>query len=233
MRINKYLSSIGVCSRRKADDLINQKRVKINGIFAHLGQYVNIETDLIELDKQKLSYCPKFEYWVVNKPKGIISTTSDELNRKNVISLVNSQERLYPVGRLDADSEGLIILTNDGELTQRLSHPSNKFEKVYYVEAKGQKILSPQAISQIFTSGLNIDGKRMKASKVEIVKLFSHNIQLNITLLTGYNRQIRKMCDKIGLSVNKLVRIRYANLDLLDLKLASGQCLKIDKKDIL
>jgi 23S rRNA pseudouridine2605 synthase len=246
IRLNKFIAESGYTSRRNADLLISSGKVKVNGSVALLGQPVDPTIDKIEISGQILAKAPKIVYYALYKPKGIVSTAKDELNRKSVIDLVPKEPRVYPIGRLDVASEGLIILTNDGELTQTLTHPSYEHEKEYEVEARvknyelrikgeiDQKILKQvqDDISCKFLSGLQIDDKLMKADSIAIIPN-SEFIILNIVLHTGYNRQIRKMCDKIGLDVKKLVRIRVGNLSLNSLKLKSGEYKEINKSQIV
>ncbi len=236
IRINKYLAENGICSRRKADEHILSGRVYINGKKAILGDIVNPEIDDVKVDGLVLDYKPiDHEYWAVYKPVGYVSTAKDEHNRKIVTDLVNSCTRLYPVGRLDKDSEGLIILTNDGELTKLLSHPSYEHLKRYIVLAR-QTTPHPKAYYKSgFEKGLRIDQKIMKAEKVISIANDSAKgvLRIELDMITGYNRQIRKMCAKMDLDVLKLIRTGISKLNLYDLKLIAGKALKINKKDIV
>lgn len=235
-RINKYLAEAGICSRRKADELILAGKIKINKKIAEPGDCVD-DTDeiyyndkLVESDQEKV-------YIVLNKPAGVISAAIDAKGRKKVTDFAPKNYRLYPIGRLDEDSEGLIILTNDGDLAQKLSHPSYQHEKEYKVWIdRGEKVDFDKIKSKM-TRGLSIEGKLMKADSVDNFHMKTKNgrkfVTFNVILHTGHNRQIRKMCGKIGLSVSKLVRIRIGKLELLKLNLGSGQTKKIMKNDII
>ncbi len=239
IRLNKFLSESGVCSRREADQHILSGKVKINDKIASLGDKVDPEKDHVYFyDKLIKPHKNNLVYYAVYKPKGIISTSSDELNRENVVSLVPEKPRVYPVGRLDKDSEGLIILTNDGDLTLELSHPSREHEKEYAVKIT---ISKPQVIEQSelkrlekeLRKGLEIDGTIMKMKNTSIKALYNKYYLLNTTLTTGYNRQIRKMCAKLGLGVIELKRIRIGKLKLDGLKLQPGKYKRILKEDII
>lgn len=226
---------MGVCSRRKADVLIDSNQVYINDHLATKGSQIDPRVDVVTVSGKKITKeTRELEYWALHKPKGYISTTSDEKGRKSVLELVKSNKRLYPVGRLDADSSGLIILTNDGEFANILMHPSHKHLKRYLVVAKYFKRNSNGWIKSKLESGILVDGITMKAEKVNsIEKISPQEIQIDLTLITGYNRQIRKMCDKIGLGVTSLKRTAIAKLELSKLGLKSGQSKQILKEDIL
>jgi len=237
MRINKFLSEAGVCSRRKADELIVAGKVSINGkIINELGNQIDPNIDQITVDGQLCQINSKTVYYAIYKPKGIISTASDEKGRTNITDLVPKTPRVYPVGRLDAYSEGLMILTNDGELTQKLTHPSFQHEKEYEIVVRDHKSeIMNQKIKKAFEQGMIIDGVLMKAFKVDVTT-FTPNPQLmtiKLILHTGYNRQIRKMCDKIGLKVINLKRIRIGKLNISDLNLKPGEYKEIKKTDII
>lgn len=239
IRLNKYLAGAGVCSRRQADEHILAGRVKVNGQIAKIGTSIDSLKDRVEVDGQNIDRQPNYVYYALYKPKGVVSTASDERGRKTVVDLVPKSPRVYPVGRLDADSEGLIILTNDGELTQQLTHPSFKHQKEYIVKCKHQtsniKMTTQTAkiIIQKFQQGLMIDGKFMKVDMADIPMFHDSSFTLRPVLHTGYNRQIRRMCDKIGLDVVELKRVRMANLRLSNLDLKPGEFKRITKKDII
>jgi len=235
IRLNKFISETGFASRRKADDLIKSGKVLINGQIAKVGETINPTQDKVTIDSQEL-VIKSSVYYAVYKPKGIISSAKDESDRKTVTDLVDTTVRIYPIGRLDKDSEGLMILTNDGELTQELTHPKHEHKKEYEVIVKAQKKkdqIDEKVIVNSFLSGLHIEEKIMKADHVSIKALGQKSWKITAILHTGYNRQIRKMCDKIGLEVIKLVRIRIAKLSLKDLQLLPGQYKQISKIDII
>ncbi len=239
-RLNKYLAECGICSRRKADEHILNGEVKINGIKALVGQKIDLEKDQVFFRGKKIKKIEGLVYYAVNKPRGIISSASDEKGRKNVTDLVPKIPRVYPVGRLDKESEGLIILTNDGELAQELSHPSNQHDKEYFVKVKMQKSKVKGEIQNYLRflehkliSGIKIDGVLMKMKSVKIEPLNSKFYILNTVLVTGHNRQIRKMCAKIGLDVVSLKRTRINNLKLDDLNIDPGDYKQILKSEII
>lgn len=238
VRINKFLSDSGICSRREADEHILAGEAKINDAVAFLGNKVDPEKDEIKFKDKVVKKRERFVYYAIYKPKGYISTASDEQGRKTVLDLAPKSPRVYPVGRLDKDSEGLIILTNDGELTNLLTHPSHSINKEYRVEIRNTKseALNKSEIQNVkkrFIDGLNIDGQLMKADKIKIFILHVTSYLIHITIHTGYNRQIRKMCAKLDLEVVKLKRIRIGKLELKNLNINSGECKIIDKKSII
>lgn len=244
IRLNKYLADHGVCSRRKADECILNKDVMVNGEIGKIGQTVDPEKDIILYKNKPVEKKIELKYYALNKPKGYVTTAQDEMDRPNVVDLVKSPIRVYPVGRLDMNSEGLVILTNDGALANILTHPRNEHEKAYDVIVKSKKEINIDTFKEKFLNGFRIDGKRMKADKIQVSKLhdsgefISNTIKnkpflIQISLHTGYNRQIRKMCAKIGLEVLKLTRTKIAKLKLADLELDSGEFKEVSKDQIL
>lgn len=234
VRINKFLADSGICSRRKADEHILAGRVKINQTTASVGDSIDAENDKVFFDHNIVLLHHTYEYWAVYKPVGYVSTASDEKNRPKVTDLVKSKARLYPVGRLDVNSEGLMILTNDGELTNMITHASHKYIKMYQVTAYSKDTFDKKYVISKLTRGMKIDGKLMKVASVDkIVSIIGSN-RLNITLSlsTGYNRQIRKMLAKLGLNILKLQRIQIGNLSLESLKLYHGDAKCISRDQI-
>ena len=236
IRINKYIDEKGVCSRRKADVLISNDQVTINGKPAKLGDMLDPANDRVvccgkDITEKKESLV----YWAVYKPVGVVSTAQDEKGRPKVTDLVSSKERLYPTGRLDAQSEGLMVLTNDGSLTHELTHPSSGHIKSYRLVARPLRKLTTRKVKNAFEKGLVIDGKRMKADKVNSIDISDMNgyFEIELDLITGYNRQIRRMCDKIGLEVKRLTRTGIGKLRLKELNLSPGQSVSIRKQQIL
>lgn len=210
MRINKYLASCGVASRRECDRLVAEGKVTINGKRAELGAEV-CEGDEVFADGKKVAV-QKNEYYILNKPKGYICSVSDEKGRKTVLDLMPAGVgRIYPVGRLDYDSEGLLILTTDGELAQRLTHPSNEVPKTYLVRVEGT--LTETALNPI-RSGVEIDGYVTKKCKAHIVETNKAYTKVHVTLTEGKNREIRKMFAVIGKEVTLLKRIKIGELTL-------------------
>jgi len=211
MRINKYLAACGMASRRDCDNLIAEGRVQVNGKKASVGMDVN-EEDEVYVDGRK-AVLQKNEYYILNKPKGYICSVSDDKGRKTVLDLMpKNVGRIYPVGRLDYDSEGLLILTTDGALAQRLTHPSNEVPKTYLVKIEGT--CTESALNPI-RSGVEIEGgyvtKKCKAHIVETDKTYT---KIHVTLTEGKNREVRKMFAAIGKEVALLKRIKVGEITL-------------------
>jgi len=217
-RLQKLLSACGVASRRAVEEWIVAGRIKVNGQTAHLGDRADLDRDKIEVDGVPLKPGGARTYLMLNKPRGYVTTLSDEKGRKTVAQLVSGcGKRVWPVGRLDLDSEGLLIMTDDGDLTQRLIHPSHQVEKEYLVwvtgdVAKGLPILS---------APMELDGDKLAPAKVHRGKVSGNVTQLSITIHQGKNRQVRRMCAQAGLQVLRLKRIREGNVHL-DRNLAVG-----------
>lgn len=234
IRINKFLSEAGVCSRRAADEQILAGKVKINGVVARLGDRIDRKNDKVEFEGKLIKpQKENFVYYALNKPKGIISTSSDERSRQNITDLVPKTPRVYPIGRLDKDSEGLILLTNDGEFANEMMHPSHQIDKEYEVIVEAKKRIGTRVIEEKFLKGLLIDDKLMKADKAKVFLILNSKFLIQVVLHTGYNRQIRKMCVKMGLEVKSLKRTRIGNLSLNKLNLKPGEYQLIDKSDLI
>lgn len=228
-RLQKILSQSGVCSRRKAEEYLTAGRVAVNGKTALLGDKAVFGRDRITVDGTEVSVPEKKTYLMLNKPRGYITTLSDEKGRNSVADLVrNCGVRVWPVGRLDLDSEGLLILTNDGALTHRLIHPSHVVEKEYYTWVTGDVA----AAIPILSTEMEVEGETYLPAKVKIVKEEATKTLLSITIHEGKNRQIRRMCNKAGLDVKRLKRIREGIL-LLDRSLRSGQWRELTSAEIL
>ena len=229
-RVQKVISNLGYASRREAEKLILDGKVLINDQKANLGDKVN-SSDIIKINGVVLDKTKSNDkvYYLLNKPRGVVSTTNDEFGRKTVISLIETDKRIYPVGRLDYDTTGAILLTNDGELTNLLIHPSSEVEKVYLAKIKG--IITGSDIFKL-KNGVIIDNK--KTSKCR-VKLKSYDKKTNtslveLTIHEGRNHQVKKMFEAIGYDVIKLTRIRFAFLDVKNLK--SGEYRLLTSKEI-
>ena len=214
-RLQKILSSCGAASRRKAEQLILERRVRVNGNTASLGDTADIEEDVIEVDGVRLKKQPEKVVLMLNKPKGYVCTLSDEKGRKNVSELVaDCGVRVYPVGRLDLNSEGLLLLTNDGELANRLTHPKKEVDKVYlvwlsrYIEGCERSIAQP----------IEIDGRETRAAKVETITKNGETALLRVTIHEGRNRQIRRLCERAGVTVTRLRRVQEGPVSLGDLR---------------
>lgn len=216
IRINKFLSSQGIASRRKIDTLIYQSRITVNGKLAFPGQKIDPNSDRIKIDNKSIQITePVLEYYILNKPRKVLSTTKDDKGRNTVLKYIDSPNRLYPVGRLDNESTGLIILTNDGNLTQTLTHPNFHLPKTYLVSSNSK---IDQNHIQALQQGVKIEGKLTQPA---IVRLYSKNAgitTLKITLFEGRNRQIRKMYKALGLKVSALHRISIGSIHLGHLK---------------
>ena len=215
MRINKYLAEKGIASRRRADELVVAGRVKINGIIATLGMSVE-ETDEVFVDDKAVSREEKQEkFYIMNKPKGVICTVADDRGRKTVIDLLPQDAgRVFPVGRLDYETEGLLILTNDGETAYRLTHPMNEIPKTYMAKIEGT--MTEKDLNRI-RSGIELDGVLTKKCKAHIVETNKAYTKVHITITEGRNRQVRRMFEAIGRTVMFLKRISIGKLKLTGL----------------
>ena len=221
-RLQKILSARGVASRRGAEKLIEEGRVTVNGAVAVLGQTADIELDEILLDGKPLPAGSQPVYIMLHKPRGYVTTLSDEKGRKTAAELVKDcGERVYPVGRLDMDSEGLLLFTNDGEFANALMHPKHEVEKTYLTWAEG---FSEEAVARL-KKPIELDGYRIRAPKVRVVK----PDLLEITIHEDRNRQVRRMCEAAGMKVTRLKRVREGNLSLGDLPLGKWRYLTFDE----
>jgi 23S rRNA pseudouridine2605 synthase len=200
-RLQKVLAQRGLGSRRACEELIADGRVTVNGDVAVLGRRVDIEVDRIEVDGAPLAVRPGLLYYLLNKPRGVVTTLADPQRRPIVTDFVPAEPRVFPVGRLDADTEGLLILTNDGDLSHRLTHPSFGIEKEYLAEVAGR----PSAAAvRMLREGVALDDGITAPAKVAL----SPPNLLRITIHEGRNRQVRRMCDEVGHPVRRLVRVR-------------------------
>lgn len=212
IRIQKVLSECGVASRRKAESLIENNLVLVNGKLAKLGDKVDPAKDNIFVNGKPISCNVKKYYIMLHKPRGFVSTVHDELGRKCVADLVKEiSAKIYPVGRLDKDSEGLLLMTNNGEFSNAVLHPSKHVEKVYRVTVK-PKISELQLIA--LSSGMDIDGYKIEPARITVLKSASDRTVLEVTIKEGRNRQIRKMCEQVDLQVARLKRISIGQLKL-------------------
>ena len=228
-RVQKILAHNGIASRRRAEELIAAGRVTVNGRTCALGDTADGETDLLAVDGVPVGPAPEQVYIMLNKPRGYVTTAADEKGRKTVLDLVNCGQRVYPVGRLDMDSEGLLLLTNDGELTNRLIHPAGEVNKTYQVWLSGA---SWQRIAAM-AKPMEIDGYRIRPARVETVSLQGQRAQVNVTIHEGRNRQIRKMAQNCGMTVTRLRRISEGSLKLGDLPLGAWRHLTDQELELL
>ncbi|MCL2619797.1 MAG: rRNA pseudouridine synthase [Defluviitaleaceae bacterium] len=213
MRLQKYLADAGVASRRKAEELINSGQVTINGRIATIGEKY-ADGDVVLVDGKPVEATEKLVYIILNKPAGVISSAKDQFNRQTVLDIVgNIGIRLYPVGRLDYHSTGLVLLTNDGDLAQKITHPRHGMEKSYIARVK--QPIKPEDIA-VFRQGMTIDGYKTRPAGIEILDKWGK--QAKITLFEGRNRQIRKMFTSLENEVVSLKRVSMGKITLGDLK---------------
>ena len=214
-RLQKLIARSGLCSRRAAEELLAAGRVRVNGEVAALGDRADPACDRIEVDGKPLAAAPELVYLMLNKPRGYVTTLADEQGRATAAELVaDCDTRVFPVGRLDRDSEGLLLMTNDGALAQAMLHPRGEVDKVYQVTVSGTLERSPKRLSAIRM----LDGERIRPAKVEILRRWPGQALLEITIHEGKNRQIRRMCRQVGLNVLRLQRVREHTLSLGHLK---------------
>ncbi len=227
-RLQKVIAQAGIASRRKAEELIKDGKVKVNGeVITELGTKVK-ESDRVEVNNKPIEKENK-EYYLLNKPRGVITTTSDEHGRKTVTDLINTEARIYPVGRLDYDTTGAILLTNDGEFANILMHPSNKIDKVYLAKLEG--IIKGEQINTL-KNGVMLDDILVKASRVKLKKVNkeSNTSMVEITIHEGKNHQVKRMFESVGFHVEKLTRERIDIFTINNLK--SGEYRKLTPKEV-
>ena len=216
-RLQKILSMAGISSRRAAEVMITAGRVTVNGqTVTELGTKADPETDKIAVDGKPVSISKKRIYLLLNKPAGYVTTMSDPGGRPVITELVKDiQERLYPVGRLDFNTEGLLLLTNDGEWANRLAHPSHEVEKEYLIKIRGS--LGSDKIA-LLTNGVKLEDGLTAPAKIDIIRVLEKNVWFTMTIHEGRYRQVRRMCEAVDLPLVKLKRIRYGNILLGELK---------------
>lgn len=228
VKIHAYLASKGIASRRKAEAIVGEGKVTVNGVVATIGQRINPETDEVSVEGKPLTHTTEnLRYFLVNKPVGYVSTTSDELGRKNVLQLVPKLSgRLYPVGRLDMESQGLMLLTNDGDLAYKLTHPKFEVEKTYQITL--DRNISEDAFDHLYRGVKLKDGlvatKRLEFTEPDRLDM------LNITVTEGRNRMVRRMLERVGYDIIKLVRIQLGPFTLAQLE--GKQYLEIDATEV-
>ena len=227
-RLHKIIAASGMMSRRAAEEMISAGKVWVNGVVASLGDKADAERDRITVDGKSLAPAEEKVYIMLNKPRGYVTTLKDEKGRRTVADLVSELGlRLYPVGRLDMNSEGLLIMTNDGELADQLMHPRGGTEKCYRTTVIGENI---PAAAEKMRQSMVIDGFRTRGAQVRIEQLTDRGAVLLITIREGRNRQIRKMCEQTGLRVTRLCRISEGGVKLGDLK--SGKWRELTRAEI-
>jgi 23S rRNA pseudouridine2605 synthase len=226
-RLHKFLSRAGVASRRKCEELIAAGRVRVNGETVSLpGSTVDPEHDRVEVDGQPVALPKQHVYWLLNKPAGYVSTVHDPQGRPTVLDLLNQEQRLYPVGRLDQDSEGLLLLTDDGDLTQRLTHPSYEHEKEYQVLVEGR--LAQKALQRL-RAGVELEDGLTCPADVTVMRTEAGGTWLRFVIHEGRKRQLRRMCEAVGHPVRRLIRVRMGPLTLGDLR--PGQCRSLTARE--
>lgn len=214
-RLQKILSGRGICSRRKAEEWIEAGRVTCNGITAKLGDVADPEVDSILVDGKPLPSQQTYVYIMLNKPRGYVTTLSDEKGRPNAAQLIDCGTRVYPVGRLDMDSEGLLLLTNDGEFANKLMHPKHEVDKTYRVLVQGYSDENLEHLKQ----PIELDGYTIRTPGVKLLRTRDKGqAQLLVTIHEGRNRQVRRMCDAAGMKVLRLQRISEGKLKLGNLE---------------
>lgn len=233
VRLQKLLSEAGVCSRRKAEEYIQDGRVKVNGFTALLGESADPEQDEILLDEKPIAPADRLIYIMLNKPRGYVTTLSDEAGRKTVADLISDvPQRVYPVGRLDMHSEGLLLLTNDGDMAHRLMHPSHEVYKEYLVKLSPDKegLVSPEIA---LSKPIVLEGERLLPAKCRLLAKTESGYVMTISIRQGKNRQIRRMCAQCGYTVNALKRVAEGKLRLSDLPVGTWRYLRPEEIDYL
>ena len=224
-RLQKYLANNGIAARRKCEEYILSGRVKVNGqVVTKLGIKINSEKDIIEFDGKKVEKVEKHVYILLNKPIGYVTTVKDQFDRPTVLDLVKIKEKILPVGRLDMYTSGALILTNDGEFINKITHPKNEVEKTYTATVKG--IIKQEDVQKL-ENGVEIEDYISGKAKVKILKTDEEKnfSRVQITIHEGKNREVRKMCEAIGKKVLALHRRKIANLDVKNLKIGQWRYL--------
>jgi len=225
MRINKYIASCGICSRRKAEEYIVQGKVKINDeVVKDLSTLVDVESDNVYLNNKLIKQENKKVYIMLNKPKGYVTTNSEQFGRKSTLDLIHEKERVFPIGRLDMYTEGLLLLTNDGQFANKLTHPKHEIEKRYIVNV--DKKVTSEMIRKL-QNGVDIGGYITKPAKVKI----DNDTKFEIVISEGKNRQVRKMCEAVSLRVINLKRVQIGNISLGNLQIGKYRYLNKDEVD--
>ena len=230
-RLQKIISASGLMSRRAAEELIAAGKVSVNGVTAALGDKAEAGVDIILVDGKALPSVGEKLYIMLNKPRGYVTTLSDEKGRKNVTELIKELgTRLYPVGRLDMYSEGLLLMTNDGDFANRLMHPSHEIDKCYHTWVKGEDM--GWAV-ELLRCPMEIDGYVTSPAEVDILEVKGEEALLAITIHEGRNRQVRKMCEAAGLKVTRLMRVSEGGVELGTLKSGKWRRLTEEELDML
>lgn len=227
VRLQKYLAECGIASRRNAEKLVEAGRVTVNGKTATLGQSVNAQSDKVELDGQEVTP-EKHVYIVLNKPRGVVTTAKDTHGRKTVLDYTNGAgARVFPVGRLDLDVEGALLLTNDGDLAHRLMHPKFEVEKTYLAWVAGRMLLETAAK---LAKGVELEDGQTAPAKIAILKQRHDNTLVRLTLHEGRKREVKRMCEAVGHPVKTLRRVEFAGVDVTGLR--TGEWRYLSHKEI-
>ncbi len=234
IRLNKYLSSCGVSSRRAAERLMEEGKVKVNGIIIReMGFSIDPQNDKVIVGEIQVQPKEERVYYMLNKPAGYVCTSFDPFGRKKALDLVSKTPRVFNVGRLDFDTTGLLILTNDGDLTNRLTHPKFEKEKEYLVKsqiANHKSQANPKSQIQMFKDGIKLQEGIAKADEIKVVSQKDDILTFQIVIHQGWKRQIRRMCEEVGLKVLELKRMRVGRLELGDLK--EGEWKKLTEREV-
>lgn len=229
MRINKYLAECGVASRRACDKLVAEGQVTVNGHTATIGEDIDEQRDTIAVRGVPVERSIRHQYYLMNKPKGYICSVHDDRGRKTVLDLMPDRGgRIYPVGRLDYDTEGMLILTDDGDLAFRLTHPKNEIPKTYLVKIEGG--ITDAELNRL-RAGVELDGKRTNKSKIKVVETDKKFTKLHVTINEGRNRQVRRMFESVGKEITFLKRIKIGDMGLGSLE--RGKVRKLTAEEIL
>ncbi|MEL7646787.1 MAG: pseudouridine synthase [Sedimentibacter sp.] len=230
-RLQKYMARCGVASRRKAEELIAGGSVKVNGIVVtELGTKIHPSIDVVTVDNKRITEENNFIYIKLYKPEGCVTTVKDQFGRKTVLDFIDINERIYPIGRLDYNTSGLLLLTNDGETANKLLHPKFHIFKTYLAEVEGQ--ISDEAIIRL-KNGVEIEDYKTAPAKVKIIRRTSYVSTVQISIYEGKNRQVRKMLDAVGHKVKSLKRISFGKIGLDGLKPGTWAYLKDEEINFL
>lgn len=231
IRLQKFMADCGVASRRKSEELIAAGKVKVNGMVASIGDKIDPKKDTVSVSGRKITQSKNYVYIMLHKPRGYVTTMSDEMDRKCVAELVKDVGlRIYPIGRLDRDSEGLLLFTNDGEFANALTHPSRHIAKTYRVSVK--PAINEDQLT-VLTSSMMIDGRKTLPADVRVINKDSDKSTLEIILYEGRNRQIRRLCEEAGLETARLKRLAIGQLTLGNLKVGEYRHLTHDEVALL
>lgn len=226
-RLQKVLARAGIGSRRVCEDYIVRRRIRVNGEVAVLGRRVHPESDIIEFDRVRVTTRADLVHYLLNKPRGVVTTAHDPQGRKTVLDLIPSQQRIFPVGRLDLDSEGLIVITNDGDLAQALTHPSLGVEKEYLAEVRG---VPTRAEMRLLREGIELEDGLTAPAIVTLNDEHGGNAAISIAIHEGRNRQVRRMCEAIGHPVRRLIRVRIG--PIADPALSPGEWRELTPSEV-